>query len=61
VIFHLDGGVPDAASLVQAAREQGVLLSPFGPRTVRATTHLDVNEDQCARAAAVIAKLAASW
>jgi threonine aldolase len=25
--------------------DDGVLLTPFGPRTVRATTHRDVSDD----------------
>ncbi|MFZ5847816.1 MAG: threonine aldolase family protein [Actinomycetota bacterium] len=46
--------VPDAAPVVQAAREAGVLVSAVGPRTVRAVTHLDVSAAQAKEAAAVL-------
>ena len=39
------------------AREQGVLVNAFGPRTVRAVTHLDVDRAQCLHAALVLAAL----
>jgi threonine aldolase len=32
---------------VARARERGVLLFPFGPRTIRLVTHLDVTREQC--------------
>jgi threonine aldolase len=46
-------GVPDAATFVERCRERGVLLNAFGPRVVRAVTHLDVTAEQC-RAAGMI-------
>ena len=60
VIFHLveRRGVPDAATFVERCRERGVLLNPFGPRTVRAVTHLDVSADQCRAAARVMRHVA---
>ena len=45
--------------MVAAAREQGVLVMAFGPRTIRAVTHLDVTRADCERAAAVLAAAAA--
>ncbi len=54
VVFHLQPDAPDAATLVQRAREQGVLLNAFAERTVRAVTHLDVNTAQCRHAADVL-------
>ena len=33
---------PTRATVVERARERGVLVAAFGPRTVRAVTHLDV-------------------
>ena len=48
---------PDAPAFVAAAREQGVLVSAVGPRTVRLVTHLDVSAAQARRAAAVLAGL----
>ncbi len=60
VVFHLDDGAPDAATVVAAARERGVLVIPFGPRTVRAVTHLDVTRAQCAEAGDILAAICGS-
>jgi threonine aldolase len=54
IVFRLRDGAPDAATVVERAREQGVLLFAFGARTVRAVTHLDVNAAQCERAAQIL-------
>jgi threonine aldolase len=52
VIFHMEEGAPDAATVVaRAAQEMGVLVSAFGARTVRAVTHLDVSRADCELAA----------
>lgn len=51
VVFGLAPEAPDAALVVAAAREAGVLVVAFGPRTIRAVTHLDVTRDQVAEAA----------
>src|SRR5215470_6646173 len=51
VIFHLEEGAPDAATVVARAREMGVLVSAFGVRTVRAVTHLNVFRADCELAA----------
>src|SRR5438045_713667 len=42
VVFRLADGAIDAATLVQRAREHGVLVNAFDARTIRAVTHLDV-------------------
>jgi threonine aldolase len=60
IVFHLRPDAPDAATFVARAREQGVLLFAFGPRTVRVVTHLDVTQLQCDRAAQVLVEIAAS-
>ncbi len=58
IVFHLPASVSiDAPTLTARARERGVLLNAFGPRTVRAVTHLDVTGAQCAQAAQVLAAL----
>jgi len=57
VVFQLAPGAPDAATLVARARQRGVLLNAFAARTVRAVTHLDVNGEQVARAAAILREL----
>nr|WP_315487802.1 GntG family PLP-dependent aldolase [uncultured Rhodoferax sp.] len=60
VVFHLPDSMPlDAPTLSALAREQGVLVNAFASRTVRAVTHLDVTQAQCAHAADVLAKLLA--
>ena len=60
VVFHLPQAMPlDAPALSARAREQGVLVNAFGPRTIRAVTHLDVTRAQCEHAADVLAKLLA--
>jgi threonine aldolase len=57
VIFRLGDGAPDAATIVARAREEGILVSAFASRTVRAVTHLDVTGEQCRRAAEVLARV----
>ena len=54
IVFRLRADAPDAAAVVERARERGVLLFPFGARTLRAVTHLDVSAGQCERAAAIL-------
>ena len=54
VIFSLAPDAPDAAAVVAAARARGVLTVAFGPRMVRAVTHLDVTRDECEQAASVL-------
>jgi threonine aldolase len=56
VIFRLPEPLPDAAAVVRHAQEQGVLVSAFGARTVRAVTHLNVDAAQCRRAGEVLAR-----
>ena len=58
LVFRLGHGAPDAASVVSQARERGVLIFAFGPRTIRAVTHLDVSAEQCARAAEILVAIA---
>ena len=58
LVFGLAPDAPDAMALVADARARGVLINAFGPRTVRAVTHLDVSRDQCMRAANVLVEIA---
>ena len=60
VIFRLTAQAPDAATVVARAREQGVLLFAFGPRTLRLVTHADVSTEQCARAAEILTAICES-
>ena len=57
VIFRVPEPLPDAATVVRRAQEQGVLVSAFAARTVRATTHLNVNAAECRRAGEVLAEV----
>jgi threonine aldolase len=57
LVFRLRPNAPDAASVVNQARERGLLIFAFGPRTIRAVTHLDVSAEQCARAAEILAAI----
>jgi threonine aldolase len=58
VVFRLAAAAPDAATVVARASERGVLLFAFGPRTLRAVTHLDVTREQCETAGQVLAEIA---
>jgi threonine aldolase len=58
LVFELAAEAPDAAAVVARAKERGVLIFAFGPRTVRAVTHLDVTREQCARAAEILVAIA---
>lgn len=54
VVFHLPEEGPDAAEVVRRSAERGVLVLAFATRTVRAVTHLDVDEEECRTAAEVL-------
>jgi threonine aldolase len=57
VIFRMQEGAPDAATVVARAQEMDVLVSAFGARTVRAVTHLNVSREQCRQAADLLAEV----
>ncbi|MGH8699318.1 MAG: beta-eliminating lyase-related protein, partial [Burkholderiales bacterium] len=48
-----------ARDVVPRLAREGVLLVPFGPRRLRAVTHLDVTRQDVARAAAAITRVLA--
>jgi len=54
LVFNLAEEGPDAPTVVARARDRGVLVFAFGPRIVRAVTHLDVSTAACERASAVL-------
>jgi len=60
VVVGLAATAPDAAVVVAAAREAGVLVIALGPRTIRAVTHLDVTREQVDEAAERIVAAAES-
>lgn len=54
-IVMIDLAAPhDAGAVAQRLAAAGVLLSPFGPRRLRAVTHLDASADDVSRAAAAL-------
>jgi len=57
LVFSLADDAPDAATVVARAGERGVLIFAFGPRTIRAVTHLDVTREQCERGADILAEI----
>jgi threonine aldolase len=59
LVFELAPDAPDAPAVVARARERGLLIFDFGPRTVRAVTHLDVTREQCAQAAEILLHIVA--
>ena len=61
IIFRTIPPAPAASVIVDQAKKHGVLLSAFGPRTIRATTHLDVDAAACRLAAEVLTRLASTW
>jgi threonine aldolase len=60
IVFNLTPEAPDAATVVARARERDLLIFAFGPRTIRAVTHLNVSAEQCERAADILVELAES-
>ena len=54
IVFDTVPPAPTATEVVAKARDQGVLLFAFGPRTLRVVTHLDVSRDECEHAAQVL-------
>lgn len=59
LVFSLTAEAPDAPTMVTGARERGVLINAFGPRTIRVVTHLDVSRDQCERATDILLEVSA--
>ena len=60
VVFRLAEDAPDAATVVARAGERGVLVFAFGPRTVRAVTHLEVDRAACLRGAEILVEVVES-
>ena len=54
IVFSVTAEGPDGPGIVARARERGVLIIAFGPRTIRLVTHLDVTRGQCEQAAQVL-------
>jgi threonine aldolase len=58
LVWGVAEGEADAPTIVERARERGVLIFALGPRTFRAVTHLDVTAEQCAAAAEILVEAA---
>jgi threonine aldolase len=54
-IVVLDTGRRPAGPIAQGLSEEGVLVSALGAHMIRAVTHLDVSQDDCAQAGALVA------
>ncbi len=57
LVFGLAPDGPDAPTVVTRAKEHGLLIFAFGPRTIRAVTHLDVSRQNCERAGDVLVEI----
>jgi len=52
----IDPGLTADVALLELA-ENGVLMVPFGPKRLRAVTHLDVTAEEVAAAADIVARI----
>jgi len=59
IIFHMAPNAPDAMTIAARAKEEGVLVTVFAQRTLRAVAHLDVSREQCRRAGEILARVIA--
>ena len=57
VVFGLTPDSVDGQAVVSRAQDHGVLVLPFGPRTIRAVTHLDVSRRECEQAADILLRV----
>ena len=57
IILNFEYSARNAVEVATQAKAQGVLLSVFGPKKLRAVTHLDVSRSQCAKAAEILAQV----
>lgn len=58
VIFHVAETIGTAAEFCRQLLESGVRMYPIAAQRVRAVTHLDVSEDDCAEAAEILLAVA---
>lgn len=56
VFFEINPEIGDATQLSSALRERGVRIGAMGPQTLRACTHLDVDETGVQRASSAVAE-----
>ena len=58
VYIHLERGAPDPAAVLAGLEARGVRMSQYGPRLLRAATHLDVDDGGIERAVAAFHEVA---
>lgn len=56
VMFDVTDGL-QALTIVDSLKREGLLLSPFGPRTIRLTTHRDLSDDDVDAALKILARV----
>ncbi len=57
VMLDLDGPGPTPGAVLAGLAGEGVLMVPFGPRRIRAVTHLDVDDEGIERAVVALGKV----
>jgi threonine aldolase len=57
VMVDLDARLPPVRDIIARLGAEGILCFAFGARRIRLVTHLDVDREGCARAAAAFAKV----
>jgi threonine aldolase len=57
VVFELEEGAPDAATVLARAKKEGVVISAFASRKIRLATHLSVSRHQCEMAGDILANV----
>jgi threonine aldolase len=60
VMLDLAPGLPTPPTVLEALAERGVWMTQFGPRRLRAVTHLDVDDEGIERAGRALAEAARS-
>jgi threonine aldolase len=60
VMLDLEEGAPEPAALLAALHARGVWMTQFGPRRLRAVTHMDVDDAGIERAAAAFREAVAA-
>ncbi|MBV9109278.1 MAG: low specificity L-threonine aldolase, partial [Gemmatimonadetes bacterium] len=60
VMLDLDDERLEPAAVLRGLADRGVWMTQFGPRRLRAVTHMDVDDAGIGRAAAAFAEVVAS-
>jgi len=57
VVFDLTEDAPDAPTVIARARDRGLVIFAFGPRTLRVVTHLNLTREECRRGAEILLEI----